>query len=69
MITLTPSGDILIEGLGKVGEYYKGRKQKPSAKLRTSHGYKYLYEPNKDKLIQDINNRITNGFTPKKWEE
>ncbi len=67
-IQLTPEGSIVIDGV-KVGEYYKGRKLKPSAKLRTQSGYKYLYEPDKDKLIQDITNRINSGFTPQKWEE
>lgn len=68
MITLTPSGDILLEGLGKVGEwknciYYKGEFD---IVLNGDSGKEWKCTCDPTETIQQL---LTNGFTPKKWEE
>lgn len=63
-ITLTPTGDILIDGI-KVGEWYK-RNGYIKYTVQTDNTKESFYA--KDVLLQ-LNYNITNGFTPKKFEK
>lgn len=65
MITITPTGDILIDGI-KVGEWY----DYSVIDFRLRDGNHYLYNTvfHKDEVIPFIKQLLTNGFTPKKFE-
>lgn len=69
MITLTPSGDILLEGLGKVGEWEENHPYiYACVKMEMIRMYHYQ-ALSEQGIISMITKSITNGFTPKKWEE
>lgn len=68
MITLPPSGDILLEGLGKVGEY-KVFTFEVEWRIRGVDCNWGDISTDEEEVIECINLLLTNGFQPKKWEE